>query len=84
MLEELEEVCGHLAALHRELGVIEQEKAKQRARALTDTEHPNITAAKENADLAVLDFTVDIIRVKGEIAAYRERKDYLLAVLDVR
>ena len=80
-VHELEEVTDALAELHRELVVIEQAQARERMRVLTQDEHPNITTAKANADVATLDFTVDVIRVKGEIAALRERKDFLRDLL---
>jgi sulfoxide reductase catalytic subunit YedY len=53
-----------------------------RTATLRETQAPNITTAKAEADVVTADFTADALRVKGDIAALREEKDYLLAVIE--
>lgn len=82
LLLRLRAVTAELSRLHKELAEVEVAKARARAESLTNTAAPNITTAKAEADIVALDFQIDALRLQADIAAHREEKDYLLAMLD--
>jgi hypothetical protein len=75
-------VTFELARLHRELAEVEVAQQQARAEALRSTNAPNITTAKAEADVLALDFTCDALRLRADIAAHKEEKDYLLAMVE--
>jgi len=83
VLSELEQVCDDLSQAHRELAEVEAAAAQARVNAWENSQESTVTGRGRDADILALPLTVDAIKLKGEIAALRERKHYLTVALEV-
>ena len=64
---------------HRELGELIAAETEGRVRAFESSHESTVTGRDRYASLLVLDLTVDIIKIKGEIRALENEQKYLLA-----
>jgi hypothetical protein len=83
LLEELEALTGNMAALHKELAEVQSAETRGRLEHQQWSEETTVTGRKSYADYQVIDLSVDRIKIQGELAALRERKDFLLTAIGV-
>lgn len=81
LLQELEEITTALAGLHKELAEIQAAETRGRLEHQQWSEEQTVTGRKQYADYQVVDLSVDRIKIQGEIAALRERKDFLMVAI---
>lgn len=77
LLGEYRSVTNELAGLHRELGMCLRAELEARASMWKDMDATSVSAGERAIAVHTVDLAVDIARIKAEIAAIRERKDYL-------
>lgn len=75
----LVDLTAELSTKQAELGDMLAVEREQRVRAWEDADTDKVTAADRYADAATLDLSMDIARLKGEIAGLRTEWEFLMA-----
>ena len=81
VLIRLREVTSELSGLHRELATVLIAEAKAKAEAWRDTDASSVAAADREARYRAVDYTLEAIRLKGEIAAFEAEQTFLVQFL---
>lgn len=81
LLSELEDVTRELAGLYRELAQVQMAEHRGKLEHLQWSEEDTVTARQRYAEFQVVDLSTDRIKLQGEIAALRERKDFLMSAI---
>ena len=79
----LDELTGELCQFRLELGELLAAEKEQRVRAWQDADTDKVSAADRYADAVTLDLTLDIIRLKAEIAAAETEWQFLMRWMEV-
>lgn len=81
-LQQLEQVTKELAACHRELAQVLMAEKEGRVRTFMASDAAAVNARDRQADINVVDLSVDAIKLKGEIAALEAERTYLVIVIE--
>ncbi len=81
-LQRLGEVTEELQQLHRELASLLAAEKSARIAAWVESDETTVTARDRVADFNALNLTLDIIKIKGEIAAFEAEVRYLVIVVE--
>lgn len=80
-LAQLELATKELAACHRELAQVLMAEREGRVRSYLQSDETSVSGRDRQADVNVLDLTLDMLKIKGEIAALEADRDYLGMVI---
>lgn len=80
-LERLEAVSSELQILHRELATTLAAEKSAKVHAWAESNEPTLGARERIADFNALDLTLDVITLRGEIAANEAERGYLIEVI---
>lgn len=81
-LSNLETTTTELASSHRELAQLLAAEKEGKIRSWVASEDTSVTSRDRWADHMVMDLTLDIIKLKGEIAALEATKTYLMVAIE--
>lgn len=81
-LTQLEQVSKDLAACHRELAQVLMAEKEGRVRTFMASNEGAVNARDRQADINVLDLSVDILKLKGEIAALEAERAFLVILIE--
>lgn len=70
-------VTAELLSLHRELAMTQVAEKQKRREVFAQSNETSVSGRDREADAYVGDYLDDIIRMKGDIAAYSEERDQL-------
>ena len=76
------DLTGQLADLHGELGEIQYAELGARRNAWLGSQEGTVTGRGRDADMAAVDWTMDLVRKRAEIAAAEAELRYLDHVLE--
>lgn len=80
-LERYFDVTRELSSLHRELAEILIAEKDGRIRSYMASDETSVTGRERVADFHVLNLSLDVLKIKGEIAALNEEKEALYLLL---
>lgn len=81
-LSQLEYTTTELASSHRELAQLLAAEKEGKIRSWVASEESSVTSRDRWADHMVMDLTLDIIKLKGEINALEATRTYLVIVIE--
>jgi hypothetical protein len=80
-IDRLEEVTKELASLHREMAQILMLERRAKIETWMASEEGTIKGRERISDFNSMEFTIDRMKLEGEIRAHTEEKDYLIEAL---
>ena len=81
LLGRLRQATAELSALYAEQATTRESLLREKLRLSETIEAPSIAALDREIQTQTADLEATLIRIGGQIAAYKEEKDYLLAYL---
>lgn len=84
LLSSLAMCVSELAGFHRELSQVLLAEKQAKAQAWMGSDETSIQGRDRAADHFALALSCDVIKLKGDIAACQEERDFLLLLIDLK
>lgn len=82
VLQQLESVTTELAACHRELAQLLMAEKEGKVRSWVESNEDTVTSRDRWSDFHVLDHSLEVLRIKGEVLAHEATLRYLTLLLE--